>query len=82
MRRIPHRKRRPRLKVPMGKRHLSAYRQLWRLVDGEVRATFDVHPEYLRVSSEEKNVRNSITKRVVGRILSWASQKTGPGSIP
>lgn len=79
---MPHRKRKPRLKPPLQKRAISAYWALWRLVDGEVRATFQAHPDYLRDPDRERVVRNSVNKRVVGRILSWASQRRDPGSLP
>ena len=78
-RRIPHRKRRPRSRPPPQKDGSPAYRQLWRLVDGEVRAMFLAHPDYLPEKQQEKTIRISINKRVVGKILSWAAERSGQG---
>ncbi len=66
---------------PSTKRGGPAYRQLWRLVDGEVRDAFLSHPDYLPAPEHELRIRNSITKRVVGKVLGWASER-GSGSFP
>ena len=50
------------------------YRQIWRVVDGAVRATFEAHPEYLAPKASVRTVRNSIVKRVTGAIHGYAEQ--------
>ena len=52
----------------------TAYGQLWRVIDGAVRAAFTAHPEYIPPGQREKTVRNSIVKRVTGLVLSFAEQ--------
>ena len=50
-----------------------AYRQLWRIVDGAVRDALDSHPDYLTKKGRE-SARNSITKRVTGAVLGYATE--------
>lgn len=50
-----------------------AYRQLWRVVDGAVRDALDHHPDYLTAKGR-RNARESVTKRVTGQVLSYATQ--------
>ncbi|WP_119167095.1 globin family protein [Algihabitans albus] len=65
-------KRRPRrCRPPEGQ--TAAYRQLWRIVDGAVRATFEAHPEYLTPAGRAR-ARRSIVKRVTGQLLGYAVQ--------
>lgn len=53
-----------------------AYRQLWRLVDGAVLDCFTNHPDYLTERGKNYDTaRRSLTKRVVGAVLGYASQK-------
>lgn len=47
----------------------TAYRRLWRIVDGAVADAFAMHPEYLKSTRSERFARMSINKRVVGAIL-------------
>ena len=49
------------------------YRQLWRIVDGAVRDTFEAHPEYLTPAGK-RSARSSIAKRVTGAELGYAVQ--------
>lgn len=61
-----------------------AYRQLWRLVDGEIRSCFKAHPDYLADPKRERTVRNSLTKRIVGKIQGYEAEKSrgvGLGSV-
>ena len=70
-----------------------AYRQLWRVVDGAVRDALDHHPDYLTPKGR-RNARESVTKRVTGQVLSYATQvaegrsgsspapEMGSGSLP
>lgn len=51
-----------------------AYRQLWRIVDGAVADAFLQHPDYL-TPRRRRAAQNSVTKRVVGGVLGWASQE-------
>lgn len=53
----------------------KAHGQLWRVVDGAVADAFNCHPDYLARASRELTVRNSIVKRVVGGILSYAKER-------
>ena len=61
---------RVRTKPPKGG---SAYRQLWRIVDGAVADAFRNHPGYL-VPRARRAAQNSVTKRVVGAVLGFAAQ--------
>lgn len=51
----------------------AAYRQIWRVVDGAVRDTFENHPEYLTAKGRASAVR-SVTKRVTGAVHGYAAQ--------
>lgn len=51
------------------------YHQMWRIVDGAVRKTFQDHPEYLSNPGREKTVRQSISKRVVGALSGFVGQE-------
>lgn len=55
----------------------SLYRFVWRLVDGAVRDAFTHHPEYLASGAHEKDVRNSIAKRVTGAITGSLERSRG-----
>jgi len=57
-----------------------AYEQLWRVVDGAVADAFLMHPEYL-TKAGERTARQSINKRVVGAVLSFAGQPGRAGSV-
>ena len=50
------------------------YQRLWKVVDGAVSDTFDAHPEYL--ARPQRDVQNSITKRVTGSITSFVRKRT------
>lgn len=50
-----------------------AYRQLWRVVDGAVADAFMQHPNYL-TDAGRMAAQLSITKRVVGAVMSYAEQ--------
>lgn len=58
-------------KMPGGTK--GTYFMLWRIVDGAVRHTLAVHPEYLTQKGRESAV-NSIDKRVVGALMGYAAQ--------
>lgn len=68
---------RKRTKPPPAKVQ-TAYRQLWRVVDGAVADALAQHPEYLAQGIVHKVVRASINKRVVGGLLSFLSDREGP----
>jgi hypothetical protein len=51
----------------------SAYRQLWRVVDGAVFDALYNHPDYL-TDKGRYSARTSINKRVVGAVLGFAEQ--------
>ncbi len=51
------------------------YHQMWRIVDGAVRKTFQDHPEYIREGKTEKIVRQSIAKRVVGALAGFVGEE-------
>lgn len=55
----------------------KAYAKVWRLVDGAVRDAFANHPDYLARPERERVVRNSINKRVVGALWSFAKEARG-----
>ena len=59
----------------------KVYGKLWRIVDGAVRDTFAMHPEYLGERSEAV-VRYSVNKRVVGTLWGFVSQETKGRSDP
>ena len=66
--------RRRRLKPPPQKT-ASAYRQLWRVVDGAIAEALRAHPDYLAPhGAKHDNARRSIAKRVVGAVLGYAEQ--------
>lgn len=48
------------------------FRQLWRVVDGAVRDAMSAHPGWLASEEAGVRLRNSIVKRAVGQILSYA----------
>lgn len=53
----------------------SAYRQLWRIVDGAVKDCFMKHPDYLTGKGHaHSRARNSVNKRVVGAILGYTQE--------
>lgn len=68
-------------RVKPAKRPDDWYVQLWYMVDGAIRDTFRMHPEYL-AGTPEWIVRNSINKRVVGVIKSYAGDRVGSPVIP
>lgn len=47
------------------------YQQLWRVVDGAVASTFQAHPGYIPEHYREKNIRDSINRRVVGALIGF-----------
>lgn len=47
------------------------YHQMWRIVDGAIRKTFQDHPDYIREGKSERSVRQSISKRVVGALSGY-----------
>lgn len=49
------------------------YRALWFMVDGAVRDAFANHPEYL-TQAGRNSAANSITKRVTGTLMGYATQ--------
>lgn len=51
----------------------GAYQQLWRIVEGAVRDALQMHPEYIANDKRARDVVNSITKRVAGSVLGFAS---------
>lgn len=51
----------------------SAYRQLWRVVDGAVFDALYTHPDYL-TEKGRRAARLSINKRVVGAVMGFAEQ--------
>lgn len=52
------------------------YRAVWRIVDGAVKKALDAHPDYLsNKGMRYRTARMSITKRVVGAIVSYLSRK-------
>ena len=51
----------------------SRYRQLWRVVDGAVRDTIKMHPEYF-TKPASRQMRESIIKRVVGALNGYTEQ--------
>ena len=68
------------------------YRQVWRLVDGAIRETFAAHQDYLPNGKSEKRIRNSLSKRIVGKFMGYISQvprgssetddRVAPDSVP
>ena len=68
---FPVKHRRRRAGPPPGKP--AAYRQLWRIVDGAVRDTFEQHPEYLTPAGR-RQAQRSVVKRVTGQVLGYAVQ--------
>ena len=55
------------------RRGTPAYCQLWRVVEGAVADALGSHPEYLTPRGA-RHARSSVTKRVVGSVLSYAEQ--------
>jgi hypothetical protein len=53
----------------------KAYRDLWRVIDGAVMDAFNKHPNYVAAGESERTVRNSIVKRAVGAVLSFADER-------
>jgi len=52
------------------------YRAIWRIVDGAVKKALDAHPDYLSSKGMRyRTARMSITKRVVGDIVSYLGRK-------
>lgn len=66
---VPRQRR--RLRCPKPDR---SYSRLWRIVDGAVADAFNQHPEYLK-GARRSVVRNSITKRVTGAVMGFASEQ-------
>jgi hypothetical protein len=64
-----------RSRVPKGG---PDYHQLWRIVDGAVADAFAMHPDYLTQHGHAR-ARQSIVKRVVGNVLSYADQVSAQG---
>ena len=58
-------------KMPGGNK--AIYRALWFIVDGAVRDAFANHPEYLTAAGRQ-SATNSITKRVTGSLMGFATQ--------
>ena len=57
------------------------YKLLWKVVDGEIRDCFRHHPNYIQfvdTKINEKNVRTSITKRIVGKFKALLETAEGP----
>lgn len=50
------------------------YHQLWRLVDGAVVDALNRHPEYVGAGIHTTAIRVSITKRVVGALMSFQEE--------
>ena len=50
------------------------YSFLWKLVDGAVHDTFRDHPDYAGTRHDIGTIRQSINKRVVGKIMAGFSQ--------
>lgn len=73
--------RKPRRRKPPKMPH-RVYGKLWRIVDGAVRDTFAMHPEYLADARREAVVRQSLNKRVVGTLWGFVSQETEGRSEP
>lgn len=70
---------RKRDRLALNKLSSPARRQVWRLVDGAVGKTFLEHPEYIPKGVDEKRVRNSMTKRIVGGIMSYVEGTSSRG---
>jgi hypothetical protein len=66
-----HYKRSRMEKMPGGNK--AIYRALWFMVDGAVRDAFANHPEYL-TEAGRRSAANSITKRVTGTLMGYATQ--------
>lgn len=66
---VPRQKRRSRCPKPD-----RSYSRLWRIVDGAVADAFNQHPEYLK-GARRSVVQNSITKRVTGAVMGFASEQ-------
>lgn len=47
------------------------YRQLWRIVDGAVRDTFNAHPDYLSPRGRRK-AEAALVKRITGAVFGYA----------
>lgn len=58
------------MRIPRNK----AYAQLWKVVDGAIADALSQHPDYLTEKGQTPQARASITKRVVGTVLSYAEQ--------
>ena len=71
---------RRKLKPPPEKTS-TEYAKLWRVVDGAVRRCFDAHPEYVW-NCNQVVARNSINKRVVGAVLSFAVEAAKARQCP
>ncbi len=50
-----------------------AYRQLWRVIDGQIADAFRQHPDYLTAKGK-RAARRSIAKRVTGAVLGYAAE--------
>lgn len=55
------------------KSHIRAYSSLWDVVDGSVYDALFCHPDYVR-QGRRMAAQRSITKRVVGAVLAFATQ--------
>lgn len=58
----------------------TAYRQLWKVVNGAVVDAFNRHPNYL-TRSGRKYAATSIVKRVTGTVLSFAVEQTARSRV-
>lgn len=72
-----------RLTIPKQKLD-PEYRQLWRVVDGAVEDTFNMHPHYKAKFNPRfvKHIRSSIVKRVVGSVHGYQAEKGRSGLRP
>ena len=68
-----------RSKIPPQKT-TTAYRSLWRVIDGAVADAFAMHPEYL-AAGRERDARASVVKRVTGAVLGFADQISARGRV-
>lgn len=55
----------------MAKKDSKSYKALWKVVDGALKDVYNSHPEFFT----NKANRSSMTKRVVGSVLSYAAVK-------
>ena len=54
------------------------YQRIWSIVDGAIRDTMRMHPEYMRIR-DRTTARISINKRVTGALVGELRQRRGDG---